>query len=183
MPFRGRQYAAAVDSMSGIAIRAGDESDVPALLAMGDSAVDWLVRKGLRGQWGTTPWTQDQRRQDRVLRMVDENELWLAEVDSRAAGALILADRPPAHVAPVGSSELYIALLLTAREFAGRGIGRALLEHARRRARERRVVLLRLDCWAGGDGKLVDYYRAAGFTPTVAFEDGGWTGQVLEHHL
>jgi GNAT superfamily N-acetyltransferase len=89
----------------------------------------------------------------------------------------------PSYVLAVSEPELYIQLLVTARSHAGHGIGRALLEHARAEAAACGAALVRVDCWAGGDGGLVRYYRAAGFTPTDRFTVDGWTGQVLEQRL
>ncbi|MGH3434055.1 MAG: hypothetical protein ACRDQB_14590, partial [Thermocrispum sp.] len=56
-------------------------------------------------------------------------------------------------------------------------------EHARRIARQRGIGLLRVDCWAGGDGGLVAYYTGQGFTPTERFTVGDWPGQVLARRL
>jgi hypothetical protein len=36
------------------------------------------------------------------------------------------------------------------------------------------VTRLRVDCWAGGEGALVRYYEAAGFTATTRFTVGTW---------
>ena len=92
--------------------------------------------------------------------------------------------RPSAqHIPPVDEPEVYIDLLITAREFTGRGVGAFLLTEARAEARRRGRSLVRVDCWAGGDGALVRYYRGQGFTPTVTFEVDGWPGQVLEDRL
>jgi GNAT superfamily N-acetyltransferase len=109
--------------------------------------------------------------------------LVIAEIDGVAAGAAIFADHPPAHIPPVDEPEVYIDLLITAREFTGRGVGAFLLTEARAEARRRGRSLVRVDCWAGGDGALVRYYRGQGFTPTVTFEVDGWPGQVLEDRL
>ncbi|GAA2396714.1 hypothetical protein [Dactylosporangium salmoneum] len=48
--------------------------------------------------------------------------------------------------------------------------------------------LLRVDCYAGGDGALVRWYERQGFTATEAFtvtrDDGTeWPGQVLAQPL
>jgi GNAT superfamily N-acetyltransferase len=89
----------------------------------------------------------------------------------------------PSYVPAVSEPELYVQLLVTARSHAGRGIGRLLLEHARAHAAARGAALLRVDCWAGGDGGLVRYYQAAGFAPTTRFTVQDWPGRVLERRL
>jgi hypothetical protein len=77
------------------------------------------------------------------------------------------------------TSRLYITLLVTARPFAGRGVGGTLLAHARDEAQRLGVGLVRVDCYSGGDGRLVDYYRRNGFTPVATFTVGTWPGQLL----
>lgn len=150
---------------------------------MFDGAVAWLVERGREGQWGSTPWSQDPRRVERVRGMATHPGLLVAEVGGVAAGAMILTETPPAHVPPAGEPEVYIDLLITGREHTGRGVGAFLLDHARAATRERGISLLRVDCWAGGDGRLVRYYTSKGFTPSERFEVDGWVGQVFEDRL
>jgi len=38
-----------------ISMREGGPDDVPAILGMLDSCVEWLVEQGRTGQWGTEP--------------------------------------------------------------------------------------------------------------------------------
>ena len=164
-------------------IRAGDQRDADTLLAMFDDAVAWLTQQGRGDQWGTRPWSQHPASAERVRQMATDEELWIAEIDHRPAGALILTEQAPAYVPPASQSELYVLLLITARAYAGLSLGSTLLAHAREQARDRGLPLIRVDCWAGANGKLVDYYRRAGFTPTVGFTHHGWSGQVLEQKL
>ncbi|NJP32544.1 GNAT family N-acetyltransferase [Micromonospora thermarum] len=89
---------------------------------------------------------------------------------------------------PATEPELYVNLLVTDRAYAGHGIGGRLLAHAADLARERRLDLLRVDCYAGGDGALVRWYERQGFTRTETFtvERPGrepWPGQVLARRL
>jgi GNAT superfamily N-acetyltransferase len=163
-------------------IRPGRDGDFPMLLGLFDAAVEWLVARGSAGQWGTEPWSGDPRRQDRVRGMVEGGGLFVAEVDGEPAGALVLGDRPP-YAPPVDEPEVYIELLLTSRAHKGQGLGSALIEFARAQARRRDVRLLRVDCWSGGDGKLVAYYRGRGFTPTVAVPGRDTTVQVFAQRL
>jgi hypothetical protein len=57
------------------------------------------------------------------------------------------------------------------------------LDHARADCLARDLTLLRVDCRAGGQGKLVRYYESAGFTPTQSFDREGWPGQLLVQRL
>ncbi len=164
-------------------LRSGRPDDAAVLLDMFDGAVAWLVERGRAGQWGSTPFSKNPKRVARVRAMAAHPGLVIAEIDGVAAGAAIFADHPPAHIPPVDEPEVYIDLLITAREFTGRGVGAFLLTEARAEARRRGRSLVRVDCWAGGDGALVRYYRGQGFTPTVTFEVDGWPGQVLEDRL
>lgn len=104
--------------------------------------------------------------------------------DRRRPGGHDDADRAAgAGGRPAGEPELYVHSLVTDRRFAGRGVGGALLAHAVDEARRHGVSLLRLDCYAGGDGRLVAYYEGNGFTPTETFTVGDWPGQVLARRV
>ena len=86
-------------------------------------------------------------------------------------------------IAPAAEPERYVRLLVSDRRHAGLGIGAALLTHAAEETRRAGVGLLRVDCWAGGDGHLVTFYERNGFTPTDRFLSDAWPGQVLARRL
>ncbi|GAB3369821.1 hypothetical protein H5411_30485 [Amycolatopsis echigonensis] len=58
-----------------------------------------------------------------------------------------------------------------------------LLEYSMDEAKRRGIDLVRVDCWAGGDGDLPRYYESQGFKPTEQFTVDGWLGQVLEQRV
>lgn len=63
-------------------------------------------------------------------------------------------------------------------------MGSALLAHAAEVTRQAGVSLLRVDCYAGDDGKLVAYYEGNGFTATEPYTtNGDWPGQVLARRV
>ncbi|WP_111554765.1 GNAT family N-acetyltransferase [Kitasatospora sp. SolWspMP-SS2h] len=99
-------------------------------------------------------------------------------------GICVLADRAPAGLPAAGEPELFVRWLVTGPAHRGAGVGAALIADARRLARERGADLLRVDCYAGGDGGLVARYERLGFTRTTAFTEdrptGPWPGQLLE---
>ncbi len=68
--------------------------------------------------------------------------------------------------------------------FKGHGAGSALLAHAAEETRRAGVSLLRVDCYAGADGKLVRYYESNGFVRTDTYTaTNNWPGQVLARRL
>ncbi|UKW29896.1 MULTISPECIES: GNAT family N-acetyltransferase [Streptomyces] len=166
-----------------LVIRKGGVEDLPAVLAMLDSAVAWLTARGRPGQWGTEPFSARPASVDRIRDNLASATAWIAECDGIPVGTLTLAPRPSEYVEPAGEPEVFIRLLVTDRRRAGRGTGAALLAHAVRETRRQGVDLLRVDCYAGDDGRLVAYYRGQGFVPTETFRVGDWPGQVLERRV
>ncbi|PZF92498.1 GNAT family N-acetyltransferase [Micromonospora deserti] len=170
-----------------LALRPGGPADAPTILRLLDDATAWLVARGRTGQWGTEPASADPRRVAQADTWAAGGGLWLAVLGDRPVGALVVGaanDFVPAPTEP----ELYVNLLVTDRAHAGLGIGGRLLAHAAELARDRGVRLLRVDCYAGGDGGLVRWYTRQGFTPTDPFtvERPGrdpWPGQVLARRL
>lgn len=162
-----------------VTIRPARDGDVPVVLAMFDSAVAWLAARGRTGQWGTRPFTGDARRTEQVASWLDGGGMRIAEHDGQAAGCISVG---PAHdyVTPAGEPELYVQALVTDRRHAGHHVGAVLLDWAAAEARARRVGLLRVDCYAGDDGRLVAYYESRGFTRVAPFTVGQWPGMLLQ---
>lgn len=170
-----------------IAIREGTPDDIPVILAMLDSAVEWLAAQGRTGQWGSKPLSENPKTLESVTRYMDEGVTYIAEADGVPAATLTLTDAPGAYLAHLpspGEPERYIHWLASDRRFKGHGIGSALLTHAAGATHAAGVSLLRVDCYAGDDRGLVAYYEANGFTPTHAFTvNDSWPGQLLERRV
>jgi GNAT superfamily N-acetyltransferase len=172
-----------------ITIREGGPEDLPVILGILDSCVEWLVSQGRTGQWGAKPLSENPRVAESVLRHMKEGTAYIAEVDGVPAATLTVTDAPGAylsHLPPPGEPERYIHWLASDRRFRGRGAGAALLEHVAEETRRAGVALLRVDCYAGDDGKLVAYYEANGFVPAETYtsgENGDWPGQVLARRV
>src|SRR4051794_21300102 len=164
-------------------IRTGTVEDAGDVLAMLDEAVDWLVSQGRTGQWGTEHWTADPRKVERVRALIGEGDLWIAEIEGKPVGAILLNEAPMPYVEPVDERELYVRLLITSRAHKGEGIGGKLVAHARSEARRRGIALLRVDCYAGDDQSLIGFYERAGFTRSFPFTVGEWPGMVLEQRV
>ena len=163
-------------------IRPGGLADVPAVLAMFDSAVAWLAARGRTGQWGGVPFSAQPRRIETISGWAAGDGMRIAEVGGEPAGCMVVGG-PVEYVAPAPEPELYVQGLVIDQRFAGHGVGGALLEHAVVEAVRLGVGLLRVDCYAGDDGRLVRYYEGQGFTRAEPFRVGVWPGQVLQRQV
>lgn len=108
-------------------------------------------------------------------------------------GGMILEGKP----APYVSSQLlaqddkapfiYMKTLVSDRRLPSfsKGVGAALIAHARTVAAQLGVRRICCDCWRGNYRKLVNYYQRLGFEVLGDFEDeeDGWIGTVLEMRL
>ncbi|MGA5818313.1 GNAT family N-acetyltransferase [Kitasatospora sp. NPDC094028] len=170
-------------------IRNGGPADVPDILSLLDDAVSWLSAGERTGQWGDQPFSTIPARVDQITSYTAEPFLVRLAVDDdgRTIGCCVLNEDRGKWIPAVDEPELYLRLLVTDRSRKGSGIGAALVADAVEETRRRGLGLLRVDCYAGDDGKLVGQYRALGFTETVGFEveqpSGMWPGQVLEIRL
>jgi GNAT superfamily N-acetyltransferase len=166
-----------------IAVRRGKPTDVTEGLRLLDEAVAWLVSQGRTGQWGTDPFSSTEARIERMTAEFTENDVWLAELDGQVVGAMLLGDKPMPYVSAIDEPEIYLHLLVTDRTRSGSGIGQALVNKAVEEAQLQEIGIVRVDCYAGDDRKLVAQYERMGFTPTEPFEvdvrGTMWPGQVL----
>ena len=168
-------------SLSGLTIRPGGEADGPAVIAMFDDAVAWLVERGQTGQWGATPFSERPGIRERVYGFRVGGGLHIAELKREPVGVLVVGPAP-AYAPPAPLPELYIILLLSSRRLIGQGIGAALVTKAIEIGYERKAELLRVDCWAHAPG-LVHWYEKQGFSRTNRFELNGWQGQIFTMEL
>ena len=168
-------------------IRVGGRDDVPALLAFGDEAVEWMNARGNTQQWGTEPWTGKDKRREAFLQRADTGGMRVLEdEDGTPLGIMVITEQCQPYVPEAEERELYVNFLISSRKHAGHGVGRALIERAKQEAAERGIDLLRVDCWAGEDGNLVRVYEGYGFKRVLEFragETGEWPGMLLAMRL
>jgi GNAT superfamily N-acetyltransferase len=164
-----------------LTIRTGSVADEPAVLELFDEAVEWLVERGLVGQWGEQPFSTRPEMTTLVQQTLSQNEVRIAEHRGAVVGVLAAGASPP-YVPGNPTPELYVTLLLSARRLAGNRIGARLLELAGEIGRERGALTVRVDCWADSPA-LVSYYERQGFLRDGRFDLNGWRGQILCRQL
>lgn len=163
--------------------RSGSDEDTDAILALMDANVAWLVTRGRDAQWGNEPWSPSPEKSEFVRGLLSCGTVTIAEFEGEVVGASLLADHPMPYIPELEEPEYYLKLLVVSPEHRGEKIGHRLIELARTRTTEDGIGLLRVDCWSGGDRRLVDYYIGQGFTPTAEIEvSPGTSVQVFEWH-
>lgn len=190
-------------------IRPATPADTGAVFALLDAAVAWLVEIGREDQWGRRPWSEIPSAVERVRSRIAEGQLYVATAqnensthtdtsDTKDTGDLLgmiaYEPEPPAYIAALWNPgepvepQIYITNFVGSRAPQARGVGDRLLAHARATARARGISLLRLDCYAGGNGALLRYYERAGYHrvrdfTTVDAEGRPWPGRLFELRL
>jgi GNAT superfamily N-acetyltransferase len=151
-------------------IRIAEPADAAPVLTMFDGIMEWLVAQGRTAQWGTRPWSQRPDLVTRVKARIERGELRVAEgADGAVLGVISVSEQCSDYVSPPPEPELFVNLLGTSRAAKGSGVGGALLDSARTEARRRGLRLLRVDCFAGDDGRLRDWYLSQGFAAVEPF--------------
>lgn len=153
-----------------VEFRAGSVADTDAVLALFDANVAWLVERGRAAQWGSEPFSDNPKLVGFARDLLASGVVTIAEIGGEVVGASVVADHPMPYVPAADEPERYLKLLIAAPKYRGAGIGRHLIELAREAAVAEGIGLLRVDCWAGGDRRLVAYYAGEGFTPTEEIE-------------
>lgn len=153
-----------------IQFRTGSDQDTDAIVSMFDANIAWLVERGRSDQWGSEPWTGNTQRTEFVRDILNSGMVTIAEIDGKVVGASVVTDHPMPYVPALDSPERYLKLLIASPEHRGQKIGHRLIELARDQTIKEGVELMRVDCWSGGDRRLVAYYESEGFTPTERIE-------------
>jgi predicted N-acetyltransferase YhbS len=136
-------------------IRLATNDDVPLIADMLDEATAYVRTKG-SDQW-RVPFPQDELR-ERVAR----SELYLAEVDGMPAGTFTLLAEDPFFWGEQPPDALYLHKLAVRRAFAGRELGRRIVEWIVAEATARGRGFVRLDCQRDLAG-IRAYYERLGF--------------------
>lgn len=164
-----------------VTFRAGSTKDLDAVLALFDANVAWLVEQGRPDQWGSEPFSENPKLVEFARDLLASGTVTIAEIDGNAVGASVVTDHPMSYVPAIDEPERYLKLLIVSPAHRGEKIGRRLIELAREKTVDEGIDLLRVDCWSGGDRRLVSYYISEGFAPVEEIEvRPGTSVQVFE---
>ncbi|MBB6550818.1 GNAT family N-acetyltransferase [Nonomuraea rubra] len=155
-----------------LTLRPATTRDVPALLALMDAILTWLVARGRTEQWGTVPFSRLPGFPELFTGWTSQGAITTAERGGTCVGLLALAPAPPPYIPPglIPGGAVFIHTIMSARGPAGHGVGHALLEEAARRAGAQGAPALALDHWAGS-AELDQIYDKHGFVKTGEYED------------
>lgn len=167
-----------VISMSAqVTFRQADDRDLDLLVGMFDGVARWMVRGGI------DQWKPGDKSAEHFRARIAAGEVWLASAGSRVVGAYELWWDDEQAWGPQPPVAGYVHRLMTDRESAPAGTGRALLTHAEGRIAAGGRTVARLDC-VSRNPRLRTYYEAAGYTavgeePGKLAADGTRYGVVL----
>lgn len=143
-----------------------EPADLPTVLGLIDDARDWLRLKGT-DQWERS--RPDEKAHDaRVLKGLRAGQTWIVWDRDRAAATITMATRPTRAVwssctCDLSERAVYVHQLITARIYAGSGLGVELIDWAGLLGRsEYGAKWIRIDAWTTNTG-LHDYFRRLGF--------------------
>lgn len=135
-------------------VRRARPDEIKVVLAVLTDASAWLLRRGVE-QWPhrfPTDW---------VMPAIEAGETWLAEIDGRIVGCLVVQWDDPLFWAGYPSDAGYLHRLAVRRH--GGGLGARLLLWAEDHAAAAGKTYVRLDCVAANES-LRAYYERAGYT-------------------
>ncbi len=143
-----------------IVISLASAAEMESVFAMLVEAAEWTQSRGLR-QWFPALFTEHLR--EAIEHQVAAGEVTIARISDRPVGTLTLQWSDEEVWGADDRLAGYVHRLAVRRAYAGRGIGRAMLEWAGRQCAIRDRPYLRLDAMESNSG-LRAYYQSLGFT-------------------
>lgn len=155
-----------------------------AVLGLVEDARGWLWTKDT-DQWAV-PWPDEKARDARVLRGLQRGKTWIVwDGDVPAATVTATARKnaavwaEPACTCDLAEWAVFVHRLITARKYAGRGLGAELIDWAGLRGqRLYGARWIRIDVWSTNQG-LHDYYMKRGFQPCGFCADPAYPSGAL----
>ncbi len=165
-------------------IRLATPKDMGTILNFIDGASGWL-RTRRTDQWAQ-PWPDRESRDARVLAGLENRKTWIVWDGDIPAATVTLASRHNPKVWVKGHCDVdlrqpaaYVHRLITAREYAGIGLGAQLIEWAGRRAYGiSKAKSIRIDVWTTNEA-LHSFYQKIGFARCGACPDESYPSGAL----
>jgi GNAT superfamily N-acetyltransferase len=159
-------------------------TDLPVVLDLIEEASGWLRLKDT-DQW-QKPWPDEGRRNARVLKGLQGGCTWIVRDGQVPAATVTITPRRNADVWPesactcnLAERAVFVHRLITARKYAGLGLGAELLDWAGLRGqRLYGARWVRIDVWSTNRG-LHDYYLKRGFEPCGYCADPSYPSGAL----
>ncbi len=142
-----------------------------AVLDLVDEASTWLRDYKETDQWAE-PWPTKKKRDARILKGLQNGRTWIVWDGDTAAATVTIATAcdpavwsEPACTCDLTERAVYVHRLITARKYAGWGLGEELIDWAGLRGRRKnRARWIRIDVWTSNTA-LHDFYTKRGFHP------------------
>jgi ribosomal protein S18 acetylase RimI-like enzyme len=147
-------------------IRPAKRRDAKRIFGLIGESADWLQRAKDTNQWAE-PWPNRRARNARVRRGIKAGLTWMVEDNGTLVGTITYREHGPDIL--WGADELrdpavYVSRLIISREYAGRGIGAALIDWSGQHGiQEWNANWIRVDVWTTNT-ELHGYYKNQGFT-------------------
>lgn len=167
------------------ALRLATPADLHEVRWLVDEAADWLGKNKDTDQWAR-PWPTREARDRRVLAGLKQGKTWIVwDGDVPAATVTIETAADPAVWSGPGCTcdpsdrAVYAHRLITARDYAGSGIGAELIDWTGLRGRRLYAARwIRVDVWTSNLA-LHKYYLKRGFEPCGTCPDPDYPSGVL----
>jgi GNAT superfamily N-acetyltransferase len=142
--------------LEGVVVAEARPEEVEMVLEILNEAADWLQAKGI-DQWQTRYFTRSL-----ILEQTGRGEVYLARLDGNVVGTITLQWSDPLWWEDAPPDAGYFHRLAIKREYAAKGLGRALVRWAESRARASGKKYLRLNCMFENP-RIRRYYEDLGF--------------------
>jgi GNAT superfamily N-acetyltransferase len=171
-------------TMMRIACAEPSAENLRAVLGLIEDARGWLWSKDT-DQWAT-PWPSEDARDARVLRGLEGRKTWIVWDGDIPAATVTITPRKnpdvwskPGCTCELAERAVFMHRLITARKYAGLGLGAELIDWAGLRGqRLYGAKWIRIDAWTTNKG-LHDYYVKRGFEPCGFCADRDYPSAAL----
>ena len=158
--------------------------DLGAVLGLIEDARRWLKAQG-KDQWAE-PWPDEEQRDARVLKGLANKKTVIVRQGDTPVATVTMANwhnpkvwMPAACACDLSERAVYLHRLITARKYAGHGLGELLIDWAAKRARAKYgAQWIRIDVWTTNTD-LHRYYQRLGFESCGSCPDPSYPSGAL----